>query len=118
MAAMLDFLVRPVRSVLGLAEHEVTSPLEATAHDIDDAVVAIRRATESIDHHVAVIENLATAVGPLADSVDRLNGTLTELIGMLAPMAKAEQDVAEVRHFFGRRRRPVPAPPAGGTPDV
>lgn len=118
MAAMLDFLVRPVRSALGLAEHEVASPLEETAQDIDDAVAAIRRATESIDHHVAVIEVLATAVGPLAESVDRLNGTLTELVTILAPMAKAEQDVADVRHFFGRRRRPAPMPPAAGAPEA
>jgi hypothetical protein len=117
MAAMLEFLARPVRSALGLAEQEVASPLTETARDIDDAVDAIRHATESIDHHVAVIEGLATAVGPLADSVDRLNATLTELVAILAPMAKAEQDVSEVRHFFGRRRSPAPAPPAAGSPE-
>jgi hypothetical protein len=65
---MLDFVTAPIRSVLGVAEHEVVAPVQSSreieAH-ILEAVNAIHHATASIEQHVAVIETLATSVAPL-----------------------------------------------------
>ena len=108
---MLDFLLRPVRSVLGAAEHEIVAP----EHEILDAVGAIHAATESIERHVATIEGLATAVGPLADSVDRLTATMNELVTMLGPLAGAERSIDRVERRFAFRRHHEPhnPPPQG-----
>ena len=76
------------------------------ARDIEenmlDAVHAIENATTSIEHHVEVIETLATSVDPLRASVDRLTDTMQELVAMLAPMADAEYEVHRIGRFFGR----------------
>jgi cation transport regulator ChaC len=116
---MLDFIARPIRSILGMAEHDVVAPVEETreiqAH-ILEAVDAIHHATASIERHVEVIETLATSVQPLGASVDRLTDTMQELVQMMAPMGAAEREVQNVEHFFGRRRHKDPkspqAPPA------
>ncbi|HSO97754.1 MAG TPA: hypothetical protein VLP43_02310 [Solirubrobacteraceae bacterium] len=104
---MLEFLLGPVRSVLGAAEHEIVAP----EREVLDAVDAIHAATESIERHVATIEGLATAVGPLADSVDRLTATMNELVTMLAPLAGAERSVERVERRFAFRRHHEPDGP-------
>jgi predicted trehalose synthase len=105
---VLDFATRPIRSLLGSAEHDVVEPLQETreieAH-ILDAVEAIHSATASIEQHVAVIETLATSVAPLTSSVDRLTDTMVDLVALLAPMAEAERGLQRVEGFFGRRHR-------------
>jgi hypothetical protein len=101
---MLDFLLRPLRSALGVAEHEVFTPLEGTEREILGAVDAIEQATESIERHVKVIEGLATSVGPLTESVNHLTATMADLVALLAPVGKAEHEVARVERFFGLRR--------------
>src|SRR5205823_2106569 len=118
-APMLDVLFRPLRAALGTAEHEVAhSPLQRTEEDILDTVNALRRATDSIEHHVEVIESLATSVTPLTESVNTLTATMTQLVAVLAPLAAAERGVAaaergihEAEHevkgierLFGRHR--------------
>ena|SRR5947209_1637640 len=108
---MLEFLVRPLRSALGVAEHEVAAPVVRSEHEIHDAVAAIHRVADSLDRHLEVVEGLATSVGPLGESVDRLTATVDELVKLLAPMGAAERDVERVEHLFGfRRRRRPPAP--------
>lgn len=102
---MLGFLVRPLRSALGLAEHEVVSPLEGSERELLAAVDAIHRATVTIERHVEVVEGLATAVGPLTDSVNRLTTTMADLVMLLAPMAAAEHDLERAERLFGLRRR-------------
>ena len=102
---MLEFLVRPLRSALGLAEQQLVKPLAAPEHEILDAVHAIRAATESIEHHVQVIEGLALSVGPLTDSVNSLAASMAELVAMLAPIEKAERDVSRIEQFFGLHRQ-------------
>jgi methyl-accepting chemotaxis protein len=112
---MLDFLTRPIRSILGVAGDEVIEEVlepvretrEIEAH-ILDAVEAIHGATASIEQHVAVIETLATSVAPLTSSVDRLTDTMQDLVRLLAPMGEAEQGVQRVEHFFGWRHRKQP----------
>ena len=56
---MLDFITGPIRSILGVTEHEVVESLRET-RDIESevlgAVQAIENATASIERHVAVIE--------------------------------------------------------------
>ncbi len=117
LVAMLDFVFRPLRSVLGIAEHEVAAPLEDAEREIVDAASAIERASESIEHHVEVIEGLATSIAPLTDSVNRMNTTLAELVVLLAPLQKAaheadrvEHEADRVEHFFGLRRHRKPTP--------
>ncbi len=115
---MLEFLVRPLRSALGVAEHEVVTPVGRVEHDMADAVNAVHRAAEAIEHHIEVVEGLATAVGPLAESVNQLTDTMGDLVKLLAPMAVAEHDVERVERVFGFRRRrnqvapEEPPPPA------
>jgi len=94
---VLDFATRPIRALLGSAEQDVVQPLQETREiegHILEAVEAIHSATASIEQHVAVIETLATSVGPLTSSVV-----------LLAPMAQAEREVHRVEGFFGRRHR-------------
>lgn len=125
---MLGFVLRPLRSALGLVDREVTTPLEQTEGEILDAVTAIHRVTDSIEHHVEVIEGLATSVGPLTDSVDRLTATMRDLVALMAPMAAAEHEVQRAEHdveraehevqraerFLGfRRRKEADEPEAG-----
>jgi hypothetical protein len=121
---MLDVFFRPVRSILGYGEKEMERPVVQAEHEILDAVGALRQVTESIDHHVEVIEGLATSIDPLKESVNQLTATMSELVALIAPMGKAEIGVQhasqEVRHFLGFRRKktaaspePPPAPPAG-----
>jgi hypothetical protein len=114
LATVLDFITRPIRSLLGGTEREVVETVRET-HDIEanvlGAVEAIENATASIEHHVEVIETLATSVDPLRASVDRLTDTMGDLVKILAPLAAAEHDAQRVGRFFGRHRHEEPAPP-------
>jgi hypothetical protein len=108
---MLDFVFRPLRSALGVAEQEIERPIVESEREILDAVKAIREATESLERHVAVIEVLATSVRPLTDSVTELTSTMDSLVTMMAPMQQAEQEAQRVGHFFDRfRHKPEPGP--------
>jgi hypothetical protein len=108
---MLEYLVRPLRSVLGVAEHEIATPLTDAEREIVAAVEAIQRATESIEHHVEVIEGLASTVGPLTESVNQLTKILADAVALLAPVADAEQEVERAKRFFGLHRQAKPAEP-------
>jgi hypothetical protein len=113
---MLDFLSRPLRSALGMAEQEMTAPLQSAEREVVEAAGAIHRATESIERHVEVVEGLATSVGPLTESVNQLTATMAELVKILGPLALAEREVQQVERLFRmpRRRRQAPPPPAAG----
>jgi hypothetical protein len=117
---VLDFVTSPIRSVLGVAEHDLVAPLEGTreieAH-ILEAVNAIHHATASIEQHVAVIETLATSVAPLGASVDRLTDTMHDLVELMAPMGAAEREAKHVEHFFGWHRHKKPAEDTAEPPD-
>ena len=116
---MLDFVLSPLRSslrsFLGVAEHEAakTTPVQKTEEELPDIAHAIKGATESIDHNVDVIEQLAeqlaTSVDPLKDSVNNLTATMNDLVKLLGPIAAAERGVHDVGHFFGRHRHPPDA---------
>jgi uncharacterized coiled-coil DUF342 family protein len=116
---MLDFFFKPLRSLLGVAEHEVESvePIAETEKEILDAVKALDDATKSIEHHVEVIEQLATSVDPLKDSVNSLNATMVDLVKVLAPLAAAEREAGKIEHFFGRHRHQQPATDPTTAPD-
>jgi hypothetical protein len=75
---VFDFVLKPVRSVVQALNEDTVKPLEQTERETLDAVKAIDRATQSIEHHVEVIETLATSVGPLTASVDRLTETMRQ----------------------------------------
>jgi len=72
---VFDFVLKPVRSMVRAVNEDALRPLEQTEHQTLEAVKALDRATESIEHHIEVIETLATSVGPLTESVDRLTDT-------------------------------------------
>ena len=114
---MLEFVTRPIRSVLGLIElRPIRSALGLTEHDVVksvespgtsrrtllDAVRAIKDDTASIEHEVEVIDTLATSIDPLRASVDRLTDTMQELVAMLAPIGAAEHEAHRIERFFGR----------------
>ncbi len=117
--APLDFLTGPLRSVLGIAETDLEqhSPLHDAAEmqqELREAVIAIHRAADSMERHVAVVETLASSVPALTDSVNALVRELNGLLGVLAPLSGAEREVSRVEHFFGRRRRPGQVSQPGG----
>ncbi len=123
---MFDFLLSPLRSVLGGAEAEVVEPLRETREiesHILEGVDAIRHATASIEQHVEVIDTLANSVAPLGASVDRLTETMQELVKMLAPLGgmereagRVEHSIERVQHTFGRHHHDEPEGPEGGRP--
>jgi hypothetical protein len=119
--AVFDFVLKPVRSVVRAANQDALKPLVQTERETLEGIEALERATASIEHHVEVIETLATSVGPLTASVDRLTSTMQDLVKMLGPIAAAEQEmqraehgVQEAEHFFGFRRHKQPAEPDAG----
>jgi hypothetical protein len=114
---MLDFLLRPLQPIVGIAQREVQSPLEDTERQIVDASNALRRASDSIEHHVEVLEGLATAVAPLTDSVDRLTATMSELVAVLGPVALAERGVERVEHLVRLHHHGEGAGPAAERPE-
>ncbi len=95
---MLDFPFRPLRSALDVGERVISKPLEEPEHELTVIVDAIHRTADSIEHHVEVIEGLATSVEPLKDSVNNLNATMIELVALLAPMASAGRGMQDVEH--------------------
>jgi hypothetical protein len=117
---MLDFFARPVRSVLGVAEQEAAKPVGAIEHEILEAVRAIHRVADALEHQVQTVDGLAAAVPTLTRSVNNLNETMTALVTLLAPMAAAEREVQHVERFLGFRRRkhahPSATPAAGAPP--
>lgn len=75
----------------------------------------------SIEQHVQAIDDLATSVGPLTESVDRLTATMNDLVTLLAPMAHAEREfqqaageVAKAERFLGFHRRRSQPKTGGG----
>jgi hypothetical protein len=121
---VLGFVFRQLRLALDVGERVISKPLEAPEHELDVIVAAIHRSADAIEHHVEVIEGLATSVGPLKNSVNNLNATMIDLVTLMAPMASAEhgmedvqQSVHDVEHgvhrverFFGFRRHTVADP--------
>jgi hypothetical protein len=106
---LLDVALAPLRAVLGGAERETEHLLPV--RDIEEiqarvlsTAESIRRATESIESHIQVVEVLASSIPPLTEAVERLTVQLSELNGVLAPMAGVERDVSRLEHLFGRRR--------------
>lgn len=121
---VLDFVLKPVRSAVGALNRDALEPLEDTERETLGAVEAIERATQSLEHHVEVIESLATSVGPLTESVDRLNDSVRALVEVLAPLAAAEHEVQRaehgaerVEHFLRFRRHQPPAEPEETPPE-
>jgi hypothetical protein len=115
---VFDFVLKPVRSVVRAMDQDALRPLEETKRETLEAVKALERVTESMEHHVEVIETLATSVGPLTESVDRLTDTMQDLVKMLGPIAGAEHEmqraelgVEEAEHFLGFRRHRKPVEP-------
>ncbi len=95
---MLDFVFRPLRSVLDVGERVISKPLEQPEHELTVIVDAAHRVADSIEHHVEVIEGLATSVEPLKQSVNNLNATMIDLVSLMAPMGSAEHGVEHVEH--------------------
>jgi hypothetical protein len=117
-----DIAMRPFRVLLGSAEHEVEDALpvreiEEIQTQILDGVGALRRATESIESHVEVVEALATTLPALTAAVQELTIQLGEIVAVLVPVTEAERDMAKVEHEFsriggllgGRHREQTPA---------
>ncbi len=129
---LIDRAFGPLRSVLGNAEHgaerEVERVLpvgevEAIQTQILDGMNAVRRATESIDSHVAVVATLANSLTPMTAALTALTARLGELQEVLAPIAAlereiatAEHDVSRATHLFRRHGQPdgPPTEPTAG----
>jgi hypothetical protein len=121
--AVFDFVLKPVRSVVRAVNEDALRPIEQTERETLEGVEALERATASIEHHVEVIESLATSVGPLTASVDRLTDTMQDLVKILEPLAGMEREIGHAEHGiqeaerffeFGRHKKP-PEPEAGPT---
>jgi methyl-accepting chemotaxis protein len=105
----LDLLTAPLRSLLGTTEdmerdaHTLLSESGELERQLEEAVASIHRASESMEHHVAVVETLAATVPKLAESVDALVAEMHALNLTLKPVASAERDLSKLGHLFGRR---------------
>ena len=126
MTGPLDLLTKPLRVLLGEAEHAgheaaEHSPLPNT-HELEqrlgEAISAAHRTAESVEQHVKVIESLADTLPPLTQSVTQLSDQIGHLLGVTAPLAAAERDVSKVEGFLHRRQHQEevtpPETPAGG----
>ena len=102
MSGPLDFVTRPVRSLLGV-ESSALREVGEVEEELKNAVQAIHRAAESMERHVAVIDSLATSVPALTESVNALVRELNGLLAVLAPVAATERDVSRLGHLFGHR---------------
>lgn len=131
---LVDLALGPLRSVLGSVEQEAEEHVEQVLpvaeiagiqEQILDGMNALRRAAESIEAHVAVVDQLGDALPPMTEAVTQLSARLGELMEVLAPIAamerdieRAERDVTRATHFFRRRpRQPgeaVDSPPVTG----
>jgi hypothetical protein len=114
LAPMLDVVLNPLRSFLGVAEHEAakSSPVQRTEDEFPAIAHALKRASESIEHEGEAIEQLAASVDPLKDAVNNLNATMHDLVKILGPIAAAERGVHDVERVFGHHRhQPDPADP-------
>lgn len=106
---MLDFVVKPLSSLLAGARTAVGDDLRDAAaepHRLEERlghlIRAVERSGESVERHIEVIERLS-------DSVTVLTGQLDALLTVIAPLAAAERDVQRVEGFFrrgSRRTRP------------
>jgi ABC-type transporter Mla subunit MlaD len=111
----LDLLTAPLRSLLGTTEdverdaHSLLSESGELERQLGEAVASIHRASESMEHHVQVVETLAATVPKLADSVNALVAEMHALNATLKPVASVERDVSRLGHLFGHRHA------AGGT---
>jgi ABC-type transporter Mla subunit MlaD len=105
----LDLLTAPLRSLLGTTEdmerdaHTLLSDSGELERQLEEAVASIHRASESMEHHVAVVETLAATVPKLAASVDALVEEMHALNATLKPVASTERDLSRLGHLFGRR---------------
>jgi methyl-accepting chemotaxis protein len=105
----LDLLTAPLRSLLGTTEdmerdaHTLRSESGELERQLEEAVASIHRASDSMEHHVAVVETLATTVPKLAESVNALVAEMHALNATLKPVASAERDLSKLGHLFGRR---------------
>ncbi len=118
---LLDLATAPLRAVFRSAEREAESAfpvrdLEEVESRVLSTAEAIRHATESIEAHVAVLETLATSIGPLTDVVAELTRQLAEINRVLGPVATAERDVSRIEHLFGRRKRTLSSPDEPASP--
>ncbi|MGN6166916.1 MAG: hypothetical protein ACTHQQ_01920 [Solirubrobacteraceae bacterium] len=106
----LDLLTAPLRSLLGTAEdmERDTSSLLSESGELErqlqEAVASIHRASESMEHHVAVVETLAATVPMLTDSVSALVDEMHALNATLRPVASGERDLSRLGHLLGRRQ--------------
>ena len=111
----LDLFTAPLRSLLGVTEdmerdaRSLLSESGELERQLEEAVASIHRAAESMEHHVEVVETLATTVPKLADSVSALVEEMHTLNSTLKPVATAERDLSRLGHLFGHRHA------AGGT---
>jgi chromosome segregation ATPase len=105
----LDLFTGPLRSLLGVTEdmerdaRSLLSESGELERQLEEAVASIHRAAQSMEHHVEVVETLASTVPKLADSVNALVEEIHALNCTLKPVAAAERDLSRLGHLFGHR---------------
>src|ERR1700678_4328275 len=112
---LIDTALSPLRAVLGSVEREAehaipVKEIQGIQERVLETGEAIRKATESIEAHVEVLESLASSVPQLTDAVGLLTVQLGGIVEVLKPVAAMEADVAKVGHLFGRRNKGDSAP--------
>ncbi|MBO0768613.1 MAG: hypothetical protein J2O48_08010 [Solirubrobacterales bacterium] len=113
--SFLKTAVAPVKSVL----REV-SPLEEVEEHILHTGESIKGATESIEGHVKVLEDLtlslnnalpaltatlSTTLPELVQAVQDLGSKLEVVSEALAPVVEAEQEIGKIGHVFGHHHK-------------
>jgi chromosome segregation ATPase len=110
-----------VRSVFGVSDRAETEvahtealfePQELEAR-LDDALAAIRRASDSLERHAEVLETLTDSLPALTESVTRLTEQLGHVMQVTAPLAAAEREASRLDRILRRRAQsPVAQPEA------
>ena len=114
----LDLFTAPLRSLLGTTEdmerdaHTLLSESGELERQLEEAVASIHRASESMEHHVEVVETLAATVPQLAESVNALVAEMHALNATLKPVASADRELSRLGHLFGRRHAEDATSPA------
>jgi hypothetical protein len=84
----------------------------ALEEHLREAAAALHRSADAMEHHVAVLEGLATTLPALADAVTKLSEQLAEVLHLAAPVEAVEREVSGLGHLLHRHHQQEP--PAGG----
>ena len=114
--AILDFAQNAARAVLGPLVGAGEHGLAPVEERLNDAVAALHRAADSLDHHVEALETVADSLPALTSRSRACAISSRSVIALATPVKAVERDLGRIGRSSiaaGARHR---APPALTTP--